>query len=112
MGKLRTRDRLQFLQTNPSCAFCRDEEESHNHLSQDLLLGVIFKGLFHPLLPLVMAFFGLDGVVAAVFFCSSQSYFSSAADFALLDLLEGCAPSLLVLCLCMFNAEVPIVQDL
>jgi hypothetical protein len=30
-------------------------------------------------------------------------------DFALLDLLEGCAPSLLVLCLCMFNAEVPLM---
>jgi hypothetical protein len=36
--------------------------------SQDLLLGVIFKGLCHPLLLLMMAFFGLDGVVAAVFF--------------------------------------------
>ncbi|KAJ6866033.1 hypothetical protein NC652_037535 [Populus alba x Populus x berolinensis] len=107
MGKLRTRDRLQFLQTNPSCAFCRDEEESHNHLSQDLLLGVIFKGLFHPLLPLVMAFFGLDGVVAA-----TSIMLVMFKDFALLDLLEGCAPSLLVLCLCMFNAEVPIVQDL
>jgi hypothetical protein len=70
-------------------------------------------------------------------FCSSQSYFSSAAvslclmpllassmlvvtfimlaifkDFALLDLLEGCAPSLLVLCLCMFNAEVPLMPTL
>jgi hypothetical protein len=36
--------------------------------SQDLLLGVIFKGLFHPLSLLVMTFFGLDGVAAAVFF--------------------------------------------
>jgi hypothetical protein len=36
--------------------------------SQDLLLGVIFKGLFHPFLLLVMTFFGLDGVAAAVFF--------------------------------------------
>jgi hypothetical protein len=33
-------------------------------------------------------------------------------DFALLDLLEGCAPSLLVLCLCMFNAEVPLMPTL
>jgi hypothetical protein len=32
MGKLRTRDRLRFLQTDPSCVFCRDEEESCNHL--------------------------------------------------------------------------------
>jgi hypothetical protein len=32
MGKLHTRDRLRFLQTDPSCVFCRDEEESHNHL--------------------------------------------------------------------------------
>ena len=32
MGMLRTRDRLRFLQTDPSCVFCRDEEESHNHL--------------------------------------------------------------------------------
>jgi hypothetical protein len=30
MGKLHTRDRLRFLQTDPSCVFCRDEEESHN----------------------------------------------------------------------------------
>jgi hypothetical protein len=33
-------------------------------------------------------------------------------DFALLDLLEGCAPSLLVLRLCMFNAEVPLMPTL
>jgi hypothetical protein len=33
-------------------------------------------------------------------------------DFALLDLLEGCAPSLLVLCLCMLNAEVPLMPTL
>lgn len=33
-------------------------------------------------------------------------------DFALLDLLEWCATSLLVLCLCMFNAEVPLMPTL
>jgi len=102
--------------------------------SQDLLLGVIFKGLFHPFLLLVMTFFGLDGVAAAVFFvllslislllrflcawcpcwlhpCWSSDLYMLAMfkDFALLDLLEGCAPSLLVLCLCMFNAEVPLM---
>jgi len=32
IGKLRTRDRLQFLPIDPTCAFCRCEEESHAHL--------------------------------------------------------------------------------
>ncbi|KAL9384336.1 hypothetical protein Peur_021346 [Populus x canadensis] len=31
-GKLRTRDRLVFIPTNPNCMFCRQMEESHNHL--------------------------------------------------------------------------------
>jgi hypothetical protein len=33
-------------------------------------------------------------------------------DFALLDLLEGCASYLLVLCFCMFNVEVPLMPAL
>jgi hypothetical protein len=48
---------------------------------QDLLLGVIVKGLFHPLLLLVMAFFGLDGVVAAVFFHYKISQFYRRKNF-------------------------------
>ena len=32
LGKLRTRDRLQFLHIDPSCVFCRQEDESHQHL--------------------------------------------------------------------------------
>ena len=32
LGKLRTRDRLHFLQTNSNCSFCNVEDESHNHL--------------------------------------------------------------------------------
>ena len=32
MGKLRTRDRLPFIPNDPTCAFCRSEEESHGHL--------------------------------------------------------------------------------
>jgi len=30
--KLRTRDRLRFIPTDPSCVFCRHEEESHSNL--------------------------------------------------------------------------------
>jgi len=29
---VRTRDRLHFVDTNASCIFCPDHEESHNHL--------------------------------------------------------------------------------
>jgi hypothetical protein len=87
--------------------------------------------LLHPLSLLVMTFFGLDGVAAAVLFlfCCSFSVLDAPAgfihvgcqtfimlaifkDFSLLDLLEGCAPSLLVLFLCMFNAEVPLMPTL
>jgi exonuclease III len=32
LGRLRTRDRLHFLQTDSSCVFCQVDEESHNHL--------------------------------------------------------------------------------
>jgi len=32
LGRLRTRDRLQFLPIDPTCAFCRCEEETHAHL--------------------------------------------------------------------------------
>ena len=32
LGKLRTRDRLQFLHIDCSCVFCRQEDESHQHL--------------------------------------------------------------------------------
>jgi hypothetical protein len=32
IGKLRTRDRLWFIPSDPTCAFCRCEEESHAHL--------------------------------------------------------------------------------
>ena len=32
MGKLRTRDRLPFILTNPTCSFYRCEEETHGHL--------------------------------------------------------------------------------
>ncbi|XP_011016272.1 PREDICTED: uncharacterized protein LOC105119785, partial [Populus euphratica] len=32
LGRLRTRDRLHFLQTDSSCVFCQVEEESHSHL--------------------------------------------------------------------------------
>ena len=32
LGKLRTRDRLRFIHTDTFCIFCRQEEESHEHL--------------------------------------------------------------------------------
>jgi hypothetical protein len=32
VGKLRTRDRLHFLQLDPLCVFYRVDKESHNHL--------------------------------------------------------------------------------
>jgi len=32
LGKLRTRDRLRFIAIDPTCMFCRHEEESHSHL--------------------------------------------------------------------------------
>ena len=32
LGKLKTRDRLWFIPSDPSCAFCRSEAESHAHL--------------------------------------------------------------------------------
>ena len=32
LGKFRTRDRLRFIHINPTCVFCRQEEESHNDL--------------------------------------------------------------------------------
>ena len=32
MGKLKSRDRLWFIPTDPSCAFCRCEAETHAHL--------------------------------------------------------------------------------
>ena len=32
LGKLRTRDRLRFIPIDPTCVFCRQEEESHSHL--------------------------------------------------------------------------------
>ncbi|KAJ6856768.1 hypothetical protein NC651_038440 [Populus alba x Populus x berolinensis] len=32
LGRLQTKDRLHFLQTDLTCVFCQDEEESHNHL--------------------------------------------------------------------------------
>jgi len=32
LGRMRTRDRLHFVNTNASCVFCPDHEESHNHL--------------------------------------------------------------------------------
>jgi hypothetical protein len=86
--------------------------------------------LLHPLSLLVMTFFGLDGVATAVLFlfCCSFSVLDAPAgfihvgrqtfimlaifkDFALLDLLEGCAPSLLLF-LCMFNSEVPLMPSL
>jgi hypothetical protein len=55
-----------------------------------------------------------------LFWSSSLYYVGSQAsimlamfkDFALLDLLESCATSLLVPCLCMFNAEVPLMPTL
>ena len=44
--------------------------------------------------------------------CQASVMLAMFKDFALLDLLEGCAPSLLVFCLCMFNAEVPLMPAL
>jgi hypothetical protein len=32
LGKLKTRDRLRFIPTDPNCLFCRQVEESHSHL--------------------------------------------------------------------------------
>ena len=32
LGKLRTHDRLRFILIDPTCVFCRHEEESHGHL--------------------------------------------------------------------------------
>jgi hypothetical protein len=32
LGKLKTRDRLWFIPSDPSCAFCRCESETHAHL--------------------------------------------------------------------------------
>jgi hypothetical protein len=32
LGRLRTRDRLYFVDTNASCVFCQDHEESYSHL--------------------------------------------------------------------------------
>jgi len=32
LGRLRTRDRLRFLQTDTTCVFCQVDEESHSHL--------------------------------------------------------------------------------
>jgi len=32
LGKLRTRDRLQFLSSDPICPLCQNAEESHAHL--------------------------------------------------------------------------------
>jgi len=86
----------------------------------------------------MMAFFGLDGVLLLLsflffsvlfLFCCGFSVLDAPTgfihvgrqasimlamfkDFALLELLESCATSLLVPCLCMFNAEVPLMPTL
>ncbi|KAL3567415.1 hypothetical protein D5086_030066 [Populus alba] len=73
-----------------------------------------------------MAFFGLDGVVAAVFFVL-LSLISLLLRFSVLDAPDGFIHvgrqasimlamfkdfALLVLCLCMFTAEVPLMPTL
>jgi hypothetical protein len=32
LGRLRTRDRLHFLQTDSPCVFCHEDDETHSHL--------------------------------------------------------------------------------
>ena len=44
LGKLRTRDRLQFLQINPLCVFYWVDEESHNHVFFSFPWPLFFLG--------------------------------------------------------------------
>jgi len=74
-----------------------------------LLLSFLF---FSILFLFCYGFFVLDALAGFIHVGRQASIILAMfKDFAL-DLLEGCAPSLLGLCLCMFNAEVPLMPTL